>query len=164
MPSTLTSNLANTATPDLSTAPTEMLELSRPQCLELLAANTVGRLAINTHHDAPVIRPVNYVFDEASQSVVFRTGLGSKFHHLLQATKAAFEVDGIDPDSHTGWSVIIVGVSEDVTDPLELRRLESLVVDPWAPGNKGYLARIRAYSVSGRRIALVSDALPGYRA
>ncbi len=111
-----------------------------------------------------VIPAVNYVFDERSQSVVFRTGLGSKLHHLLQASKAAFEIDGTEQHSRTGWSVIIAGITEHVTNPTELHHLESLSLEPWAPGHKGHLVRIRAYSVSGRRIALQSDELPGYRA
>jgi len=45
-----------------------MHELSREECLRLLAANGVGRLAVSGK-DAPVIRPVNYAFDEPSQSV-----------------------------------------------------------------------------------------------
>ena len=67
--------------------------------------------------DTPVIRPVNYVFDERSQSVAFRTADGSKFHAMLVHGNAAFEIDGIDPGSRTGWSVIIVGMTEEVTTP-----------------------------------------------
>ena len=50
----------------------------------------------------PVIRPVNYVFDQPSQSVVFRTALGSKFHALLKSADSAFEIDGVDEASRTG--------------------------------------------------------------
>ncbi len=68
-----------------SAAPAEMLELSREECLQLLAAHSFGRLAVNMGERAPVIRPVNYLFDKPSQSVVFRTAHGSKFHALLRA-------------------------------------------------------------------------------
>jgi nitroimidazol reductase NimA-like FMN-containing flavoprotein (pyridoxamine 5'-phosphate oxidase superfamily) len=120
----------------------------------LLGSTSFGRLAVNTGEGAPVIRPVNYVFDEPSQSVVFRTARGSKFQALLRAARAAFEIDGIDASARTGWSVIIVGVTEEVTNPIETRRLESLPLDPWAPGEKPHWVRIRAWTVSGRRIAL----------
>src|SRR5947209_18205681 len=76
-------------------AASETVELSREHCLDLLAAHNFGRLAVVTATGAPIIRPVNYVFDKASQSVVFRTGRGSKLHALLRAAKAAFEIDGI---------------------------------------------------------------------
>jgi hypothetical protein len=112
---------------------------------------------------APVIRPVNYVFDEPSQSVMFRTALGSKFHALLRSADAAFEIDGIDETSRTGWSVIVRGVTDEVTDPSEVRRLDGLGLEPWAPGPKAHWVHIRAWTVSGRRIVLAADRMPGYR-
>src|SRR5215475_530350 len=90
-----------------------VVELSRAECLELLAASRFGRLAVVSAHSTPVIRPVNYVFDASSQSVVFRTGWGTKFHALLTAGKAAFEIDGVDNATKTGWSVIISGIAEE---------------------------------------------------
>lgn len=49
----------------------EMLVLPREECLRLIADHRFGRMAVTT--DSPVIRPVNFLFDEPSQSVVFRT-------------------------------------------------------------------------------------------
>lgn len=135
--------------------PRELLELTRHECLELLGSNGFGRLAVIGEGQAPIIRPVNYMFDEATQSVVFRTASGSKFHGLARATHAAFEVDSIDVANRTGWSVIIVGVTEEVTSPPEVRRLGDLGLDSWAPGDKHHWVRIRARTVSGRRIKLV---------
>jgi uncharacterized protein len=130
----------------------DMLVLPREECLALLASNRFGRLAVAM--DSPVIRPVNYVFDERSQSVVFRTADGSKFHAMLVNGNAAFEIDGIDPGSRTGWSVIIVGMTEEVTSPTELRRLNRLGLETWTPGSKEHWMRIRAWTVTGRRIVL----------
>ncbi len=127
-------------------------ELSRPECLELLAANRFGRLAVTMGAHAPLIRPINYVFDKPSQSVAFRTGLGTKLHALVRAARAAFEIDEIDPESRTGWSVVIVGVTEQVTNPGDVRRLESHALETWALGAEAQWVRIRAFSVSGRRI------------
>jgi nitroimidazol reductase NimA-like FMN-containing flavoprotein (pyridoxamine 5'-phosphate oxidase superfamily) len=136
----------------------EMLELERPECLRLLAATDVGRIVVSvTEWDHPVIRPVNYVFDEPSQSVLIRSALGSKLHALLRSAKAAFEIDGIDPAGRVGWSVIIVGVCEEITNTTELRRIEGLGLEPWAPGHKGHWIRIRANTISGRRIAFTAD-------
>ena len=131
-----------------------MVELSREECLGLLASHRFGRLAVVMSNGAPVIRPVNYVFDPSSQSVVFRTGRGSKFHALLNAAKAAFEIDGIDEGTQTGWSVIIEGVTAEVTVPNDIGRLERLGLQPWAPGPKPHWVHIRAWTVSGRRIEL----------
>lgn len=128
----------------------EVLVLPREECLRLLASHRFGRLAVAM--DQPVIRPVNYVFDERSQSVAFRTADGSKFHAMLINGNAAFEIDGIDPGSHTGWSVIIVGMTEEVTSPSVLRRLDHLGLETWTPGPKAHWVRVRAWTVSGRRI------------
>lgn len=130
-----------------------MLELSREECLRLLAAHRFGRVAVAMRTGPPMIRPVNYLFDERAGSVVFRTAPGSKFHALIRAADASFEIDGVDERSQSGWSVIIRGVTHAVTDGSELRRLETLGFESWAPGSKPHWFRIAAWTVSGRRIA-----------
>ena len=137
-----------------------MQELSRDECLELLAANHFGRLAVVVN-GAPAIRPVNYVFDGPSQSVVFRTGQGSKFQALLNAAEASFEIDGIDETARTGWSVIIQGVTAAVSFPTDIRRLDALGLQPWAPGRKPHWVHIRARTVAGRRIIFGSAPMAG---
>ncbi len=157
--------LASAADSEQATRPAvEMLDLDRPECLRLLAATGVGRIAVSvTEWDDPVIRPVNYVFDTSSQSVLIRTAPGSKLHALLRSRRAAFEIDGIDPAGRVGWSVIILGVTEEITNPAELRRVEGLGLEPWAPGQKGHWIRIRSNTVSGRRIVIAAPAGPGNR-
>jgi hypothetical protein len=56
--------------------------LTRPECLKHLRETELGRVVLISAAQTPIIRPVNYRFDVASQSVVFRTGAGSKFHAL----------------------------------------------------------------------------------
>jgi nitroimidazol reductase NimA-like FMN-containing flavoprotein (pyridoxamine 5'-phosphate oxidase superfamily) len=135
----------------------ELREMSRAECLQLLAAEQVGRLAVNLGEGPPVIRPLNFAFDESSQSIVFRTGVGSKLHATIRAKQAAFEVDGLDHQGRTGWSVIVQGLIEEITEPREIARLERLGVEPWSPGDKSHWVQLRARTVSGRR--LVADGL-----
>lgn len=130
----------------------EMLVLPREECLRLLTAHRFGRLAVAMPGGTPVIRPVNYTFDDRSQSVVFRTADGSKLHAVLKAAEAAFEIDGVDEGSRTGWSVVVQGVAEPVTNPAEVRHLDALEMSPWAPGGKRHWVRIRARTVTGREI------------
>ncbi|HEY1715372.1 MAG TPA: pyridoxamine 5'-phosphate oxidase family protein [Solirubrobacteraceae bacterium] len=135
-------------------ASSTLTELGRDECLRLLSATTVGRVVVvRPVEDLPVIRPVNYAFDEASQSVVFRCRPGTKFASLMSASRAWFEVDDIDPGRRTGWSVIVAGVTEVVTHPTEVRRLETIGVDSWIAGEDGEWVRIRARVVSGRRLS-----------
>jgi nitroimidazol reductase NimA-like FMN-containing flavoprotein (pyridoxamine 5'-phosphate oxidase superfamily) len=102
--------------------------------------------------ETPVIRPVNYMFDGPSQSVVFRTAEGSKFYALVHAARAAFEIDAIDENASSGWSVIVIGLVEKVTRPMDIKRLDGLGLNTWTPGPNPHWVRIRARTVSGRRI------------
>ena len=74
---------------------------------------------------------------------------------------ATFEFDGTDPVDRTGWSVIVVGEAEEVTDPAELDRLAGFELEPWAPGVRTHWVRLRATSASGRRVVRISDAMIG---
>jgi len=129
-----------------------LVDVDREECLRLLAGGNVGRVVVLAPAGTPVIRPVNYVFDEASQSVVFRCAEGTKLVSLLRAARAWFEVDEIDSTARSGWSVIIAGVTEALTRPEEIRRLEAQALDTWAVGGAASWIRIRARVVSGRRI------------
>ena len=142
----------------------EMLDVPREECLRLLASHSFGRLAVSMGDRAPVLRPINYLFDETSQSVVFRTAVGSGFHALLRSAEATFEIDGIEDLARTGWSVIMSGVTDEVTNPNEISRLDGLALDSWAPGDKAHWMRIRALTVSGRRIVLPPEEVFGYPA
>jgi len=139
------------------------VEIDRDGCMRMLAAASggVGRIAFSMPGSRASIRPVNYAFDQPTQSVVFRSALGSRLLAALSSGPATFEIDGGDPVDRTGWSVIIAGQGEEVTDPAEIERLEAFELEPWAPGLKTHWVRIRASSVSGRRIVRVSDAMLG---
>lgn len=133
--------------------PGHVQTLSRGECLTLLAEHQLGRVVVSGGvARSPLIRPVNYVFDQATESVVFRTARGSKFHALVHSRRACFEIDDFDPHTGSGWSVIVAGVTEQVTQPAELRRLEAAGLTSWALGEKPHWLSIRAWTVSGRRI------------
>ncbi len=150
--------MATDEQPQSDTPTSEIRVLSRDECLRLLAAHSFGRLAVTM--ETPVIRPINYVFDERSRSVVFRTAAGSKFHALLLQGTAAFEIDGIEAGSRTGWSVIVLGMTEEITNPSEIRRLDQVGLEHWAPGPKPHWMRIRAGTVTGRRLGAASHTTP----
>jgi nitroimidazol reductase NimA-like FMN-containing flavoprotein (pyridoxamine 5'-phosphate oxidase superfamily) len=136
----------------LVSAPTVSV-LDRAECLGLLEASRFGRLAVSMCDQPPVIRPVHYMFDRPSQSVVFRSARGSKLGALLSRHQAAFEIDGVDQVAASGWSVIITGVAEEIASRSEMERVLALGLEPWAPGDPHTVVRIRAFTVSGRRIA-----------
>jgi nitroimidazol reductase NimA-like FMN-containing flavoprotein (pyridoxamine 5'-phosphate oxidase superfamily) len=45
----------------------------------------------------------------------------------------AFEVDDIDPVSHTGWSVVVTGSARELSALDDLERLRSLPSARWTP-------------------------------
>lgn len=131
---------------------TEAVILDRERCLKHLAEESFGRVVVSTPRH-PLIRPVNYCFDQGSQSVVFRTASGTKLAALRNAEVASFEIDHVDPATGTGWSVIMEGVIEEVAREYDVVRLAKLRLDPLEPGEKPNWVRIRAFTVSGRMIA-----------
>jgi uncharacterized protein len=124
--------------------------LDEDDCLGLVRSGTIGRVGV-TMGALPAIFPVNYgVVDGA---VVFYTGDGVKLRAALEAAVVAFEVDHFDAAAHTGWSVMIVGLAEDMTDPAELAAVGRLGITPLAGGDRNHAVRIRPQFVSGRRVA-----------
>ena len=124
--------------------------LERQACLDLLANDSVGRLAIVRGGD-PIIFPVNYALD--GDSVVFRTAPGAKLDAAGRAG-ACFEVDAFDRHHHTGWSVVVTGRLEEITnyDGPVFERLEGLGVQPWARGEKPHVLRLVPGRITGRRV------------
>ena len=79
----------------------------------------------------PVIRPVNYVYDDRTRSVIFRSARGTKLTALLLAQRAAFEIDGVEPSGDVGWSVIVSGRVQEINHPAELARLRRMHLRPF---------------------------------
>jgi uncharacterized protein len=129
-----------------------LVELTRDECLQLLRAEHVGRVVVVTPTLRPLVRPVDYVFDDRSQSVVFRSRRGSKLYALRHAEQGCFEIDGAGDEPGTAWSVIITGVVETVTQVEEIDRLARLGLDTRVAGESEPWLRIRTNVVSGRRI------------
>lgn len=124
--------------------------IPRDECLRLLQGRGLGRIGVIVA-GRPVVLPVNYVVDEGS--VVFRTAVGTKFDAAVRGEFVAFEIDDADPQYHTGWSVLLTGVAEEIVDAAEVARAQRLPLRTWAPGPKPHFLRITPVTVSGRRIS-----------
>lgn len=124
--------------------------LDRAACIELLANHRfVGRLAVVVE-GRPIVLPVNYIFDH--DSIVFCTASGTKLNSVVGGADVAFEVDDSVPLRHSGWSVLVRGHAEVITDPGELTRLRNGPLRPWAKGARANWIRISIDEISGRRI------------
>jgi nitroimidazol reductase NimA-like FMN-containing flavoprotein (pyridoxamine 5'-phosphate oxidase superfamily) len=127
------------------------LEVLDPDtCLALLAGEEVGRLVIVVGRE-PEVFPVNYALD--GEAVVFRTAPGTKLEYAERGP-VAFEVDGLDRQSRTGWSVVVAGRLEEVTlfDAATLKRVSALALYPWVPTQKDHWLRLVPKRMTGRRI------------
>ncbi len=127
---------------------THLEVLDRVECQRLLQMTHLGRLAIVVE-GRPLVFPVNYALD--GEAVVFRTAEGTKLYGAL-GHEVAFEIDGFDTAYHLGWSVLVVGMGEELHDPAEIARCERLPVRPWGEGAKSHWLRIRPRAITGRRI------------
>lgn len=129
--------------------------MTTAECRELLDRHHFGRLAfIDSVGVLPSIIPVNYLFDD--DTVVFRTDAGSKLAAALRRAPVAFEVDGVDENHRIGWSVVVRGHAEEVTNQAKLVQLRQTPLVAWAPGAKEHYVRLNASQVSGRRISIAA--------
>jgi nitroimidazol reductase NimA-like FMN-containing flavoprotein (pyridoxamine 5'-phosphate oxidase superfamily) len=123
--------------------------LDPPHCWELMATHHVGRIAVVVD-GVPEIYPLNYVVDE--QSILFRTGSGSKLQGMTQSPLVSFEVDSVDENQRLGWSVLVKGRAKEVTTAAELRAAGELELDLWIPAERPVWIRVVPTEVTGRRI------------
>jgi nitroimidazol reductase NimA-like FMN-containing flavoprotein (pyridoxamine 5'-phosphate oxidase superfamily) len=127
--------------------------LSREDCLVLLGAGGLGRIAV-TSGALPIILPVNFNFD--GRQILIRTGRGTKLDAATRDTVVAFEVDQIESARNTGWSVVVTGVARELTDPDEVAATQQPSLVRWAPAADDRIVAISPEVVSGRRV------LPGH--
>ena len=136
----------------MTTAGTRRLEaLTREESLRLLHSVSVGRLVF-THQALPAIRPVNHVVD--GDQVVIRAYVGTAIATAVGSNAGmvvAYEADLIDPDTHLGWSVIIVGRACRLSEGPEADRYRQLL-RPWVVGGTDDVIAIRADMVDGFRL------------
>jgi nitroimidazol reductase NimA-like FMN-containing flavoprotein (pyridoxamine 5'-phosphate oxidase superfamily) len=127
-----------------------LAELSREQCLRLMASVPVGRI-VYTRRAMPAVELVNFSIDAGD--IVIRTAASGKLAAAIRGAIVAFEADEYDPATRAGWSVTAVGHARDVTDPARAERLRSTGPQPWAPGDKPYFLTITPGTLNGRLLS-----------
>jgi len=134
----------------------ELEDLSPAECFRLLAAAHVGRLVYQDDL-GPLAVPVNYAL--AGQDIVFRVEGGAK-RTAMQQPMLAFEVDHVDEDQKSGWSVLVRGVGAEVDlerVPALLRAMDGHSPTPWAVGIHNVWLQIVPHTVTGRRLGAESS-------
>jgi uncharacterized protein len=134
--------------------------LTVAECRELLEGHHFGRFGfVDSVGVFPSIIPVNYLLD--GDKIVIRTDAGSKLAAALRGAPVAFEVDGVDETHQVGWSVVVRGHAEEVTDEDTIAELRQTPLLAWHPRTKARYIRINASQVIGRRIN-IADLLPDW--
>lgn len=127
-----------------------LTRLPPEECLALLATRRLGRLAYVARAGVPDVVPVNYAVHD--RALLLRSGPGPKLQAAERGDVVAFEVDDLDEDAHTGWSVVVTGRARRL--PLEEQRSlpEDALPVAWAKGPRYAVIRVRPSRLDGRRL------------
>ncbi|WP_037603856.1 pyridoxamine 5'-phosphate oxidase family protein [Streptacidiphilus rugosus] len=129
--------------------PRAMRPLDPAEAMGLLGSVGLGRVVF-TRDALPAIRPVNHLVEDGD--IIIRTHDGAALTTATGADQGgvvvAYEADQIDPDTHTGWSVIVTGYAHRVTDPAENERYRTLL-RPWVDRATDCAVRIHPELITG---------------
>lgn len=129
--------------------------LNREECLARLVAGTIGRVAFNAPGALHIV-PVNYVVH--GDSLVIRTSAYAELAQHGPGHEVAFEIDQIDVEHHAGWSVVLTGRLERMSDE-RVEELRDHRPEPWAAGQRNLLLELPWREISGRRLGSEWDPL-----
>ena len=121
--------------------------LDRRECLRLLGGAGLGRIAV-TSGALPMVVPVGYAMD--GETIVVETGRGTPLEFATAGAVVGFEVDNLGERGHSGWTVMVTGVAEEVDNLPEIERLR-LLLPAWRDGGGERVVRISSELISGRR-------------
>jgi uncharacterized protein len=127
--------------------------LGKDECRLLLHQATIGRIVF-THQALPAIQPVNFVLH--GEHIVLKASRTSRLATAAADAIVAFEVDDVDTEAQTGWSVVAVGPAHRATAPAEIAELDTLPLRSWAPGERDEFIVIRPQLITGRRLPKTS--------
>src|SRR3954452_20793958 len=129
-----------------------MEPLDEAESMRMLGSVRWGRCAW-AGPEGPRILPVN--LSVLDGKVFFRTALYGSLADAAHGDAVAVEADELDDRLSSGWSVVVLGRAEQVEDPAEIASLFRRMPEPWAPGSRPVLVRVRPAQVTGRRFLKV---------
>jgi uncharacterized protein len=131
--------------------PRPFRRLSEQDCRDLLQSHTICRIAWQAA-DGPQVLPVSYLWHQGS--VVFRTSPYGVLSELIRPTDVAVQLDELDEQLRSGWSVLVQGRAEAVAEPTELLHLWTIDgMVPWAPGIRNVFIRVVPRRITGRSLS-----------
>lgn len=124
----------------------EILDLDT--CRRMLDSAPIGRVGFVTAGEVNIF-PVTYARD--GEHIVFRSEPGAKLDASIMGHAVSFEIDGWNAVTHEGFSVLVKGTADAVTDAAEIEHLDGLGLAPWIEGRTHWV-RIVPTEISGRRV------------
>jgi hypothetical protein len=120
--------------------------LSAYDCWELLHVQEIARVAWPGARGVALV-PVNYTVVDGA--LWFRTDAGSALARECPGQRVVVEVDHLEPEERSGWSVVVAGTArvvdvEEVPQPVDL--------DVWPSGQRTVYVEVEAEEVTGRRL------------
>jgi len=131
-------------------------DLDESECLRLLGAAQVGRLAYTGRRGLMVVPSVYKLHED---SIIFHPLEGTLTEEDLRTGiehadyQVAFEIDQIDPQARGGWAVLVVGAAHHVDTEAERTSIVKAGADPWpwAVAEAVHLIRVLPRHIYGRR-------------
>ena len=102
-----------------------------------------------TANALPIVLPVT--FRLVDEQIVFRTRRDTHLGLGTHNSVVAFEVDDIDPEDHTGWSVVVTGIASELRDPQMVDALHAIALPEWSREDETRVVAIAVSMISGRR-------------
>lgn len=126
-----------------------VMEFDEARSLELIAAESLGRLVIVSGGRAEIF-PVNYTVSPEGK-IYFRTAEGTKLAGLSVYPDVVFQVDHVEAGS--AWSIVVRGEARRLEGIDEINRAEELDLKPWIPTLKYNFVEVTPEHISGRGFA-----------
>jgi nitroimidazol reductase NimA-like FMN-containing flavoprotein (pyridoxamine 5'-phosphate oxidase superfamily) len=121
-------------------------ELSAEECREMLRPGGIGRVALSVGA-LPAIFPVRFAV--LGHDVVVKVAAEGKVAAALPGAVVAFEADAMAPERAYGWSVLVVGVAELISDAERVAAARAPSLSRWG-GDDDQFTRIPCERISGR--------------
>jgi nitroimidazol reductase NimA-like FMN-containing flavoprotein (pyridoxamine 5'-phosphate oxidase superfamily) len=129
---------------------TLLRELSPDECRRLIERGGIGRVGFGSPLGQQII-PVNFQVHE--DSIVLRTTPYTELGRNGPGSRAAFEVEGLDPQGRAGWSVVAKGRLHAISVNAEVAAIRlSRDPRPWADGVRRLYLRLSWEELTGRRL------------
>jgi transcriptional regulator with XRE-family HTH domain len=108
-----------------------LVNLDEEECRNYLAGGGLGRVIFRSA-GRPVAYLVNY--KTLAGDIIFRSETNGDVSAIASQEPVSFEVDRIDDAMREGWSVLAFGTVQPARGVEQIRKLQTLGIEPWGRG------------------------------